>query len=63
MRIGSWNMQTDEVVELRRGQDGERWRDNQGDVWEWRTNRWICGHFTLYPTDGSAEFGPFVRLT
>lgn len=56
-------MQTDEVVELRRGQDGERWRDNQGDVWEWRTNRWICGHFTLYPTDGSAEFGPFVRLT
>ena len=52
-----------EAAELGIGKPGERWRDNQGDVWEWRTNRWVCGRWTLYPTDESDEFGPFVRVT
>jgi hypothetical protein len=55
------------IGELGRGQPGERWRDNQGDVWEWRTNRWVCDRdsdrWTLYPTDESSEFGPFTRVS
>lgn len=45
------------------GKDGDRWRDNQGDVWEWNVDHWHCGRFVLCPTDDQDEFAPFTDIT